>query len=384
MKKKIFVLATGGAGGDLQPLIATMRGLFLSGHDVTMFGDSLAAKSVQDLAIKTIVSSPEYDLGPYVVAMLHKSLTMDPSKQGQMVLDLLVEWADKYTPLVNELIQVNQYDLLVTSTFGADVAYRVANDKQLAWAVVNSTFYFGPESPRAASIDFGVRSIECFRDYLNSFLQKCPMVLHATDASFDFDLKNLPSNNHYVGPLIWEAPSNNDEYDYIEQAGSPWVLVTISSQEQNDTPLAEEALSALSNLDVRVALTIGPGHNISEIGFVPSNAKINHYIPHSRVLKNSVLMISHAGHGSVMKAMWHGVPMVLVPWGRDQPGVAARAERLGLAVVVDRNMLSNESLLNAINTVQNDKSFRDRAYQYSLRLTQQDSVGRACDLLDQL
>ena len=41
-------------------------------------------------------------------------------------------------------------------------------------------------------------------------------------------------------------------------------------------------------------------------------------VSHSAVLERGVLMVSHAGHGSVMKALWHGRPMVLVPWGRDQ------------------------------------------------------------------
>jgi len=54
-------------------------------------------------------------------------------------------------------------------------------------------------------------------------------------------------------------------------------------------------------------------------------------------LANSRLVISHAGHGIVMKALYHGVPMILVPWGRDQPGVAARAEALGVATVIRRD-----------------------------------------------
>ncbi len=59
-------------------------------------------------------------------------------------------------------------------------------------------------------------------------------------------------------------------------------------------------------------------------------------------------MVGHAGHGSVMKALWGGVPMVLVPWTRDQPGVAARAECLGVAKVVRRQELSEESLRQTV------------------------------------
>ncbi len=50
-----------------------------------------------------------------------------------------------------------------------------------------------------------------------------------------------------------------------------------------------------------------------------------------------------------MRSMSHGVPMVLVPWGRDQEGVGYRAERLGVAKVVPRDVLSVDSVAEAIN-----------------------------------
>ncbi len=50
-----------------------------------------------------------------------------------------------------------------------------------------------------------------------------------------------------------------------------------------------------------------------------------------------------------MRSMSHGVPMVLVPWGRDQEGVGYRAERLGVAKVVPRDVLSVDSVADAIN-----------------------------------
>jgi UDP:flavonoid glycosyltransferase YjiC (YdhE family) len=45
-------------------------------------------------------------------------------------------------------------------------------------------------------------------------------------------------------------------------------------------------------------------------------------VPHAKVLKRSCLLVSHAGHGVVLKALYYGVPMVLVPWGRDQTGAS--------------------------------------------------------------
>jgi UDP:flavonoid glycosyltransferase YjiC (YdhE family) len=46
-------------------------------------------------------------------------------------------------------------------------------------------------------------------------------------------------------------------------------------------------------------------------------------------------VVSHAGSGSVLGALAHGLPMVLLPLGADQPHNAARCEAIGVARVLD-------------------------------------------------
>ena len=91
---------------------------------------------------------------------------------------------------------------------------------------------------------------------------------------------------------------------------------------------------------------------------------------------------SHAGHGSVMKALWHGVPMVLVPWGRDQPGVAARAQRLEVALVIPRKELSATAVAAAVQEVTTNSAYREAARRHSARLRLSDPVAVACEALE--
>src|SRR6266540_4828288 len=107
-------------------------------------------------------------------------------------------------------------------------------------------------------------------------------------------------------------------------------------------------------------------------------------VSHSAVLKRGVLLVSHAGHGSVMKALWHGRPMVLVPWGRDQPGVAARAEALGVAAVVGREDASREALSAAIDRVLADETMSERSARHAARLQATDPNATAATLLEKL
>ncbi|HEX9871138.1 MAG TPA: nucleotide disphospho-sugar-binding domain-containing protein, partial [Candidatus Tectomicrobia bacterium] len=100
--------------------------------------------------------------------------------------------------------------------------------------------------------------------------------------------------------------------------------------------LAWTALQTSAAHPVRVVLTLSAGHPRDELGPRPANARIERFVPHAAVLKRGCLLVSHAGHGIVAKALSYGVPMVLVPWSRDQPGVAARAAALGVAEVIAR------------------------------------------------
>ena len=379
--KRILVLATGGAGGDLQPLMAVALKLASRGHELVFSGDLSVAATVQPLGIETIVAPPEHDLGPRLFAVYRDAQGLEQSAQGDHVRQQIAFWSAELAPAVQRLIHERKPDLLLTSLFGASVASLACSKANMPWCVINSTFYIGPNPPRSLESDFAPNSVTLNRYFL-AVLEEAHLVLHATDQIFDYNYTPLPGHHRYVGPLIWEADAPMPSY--LDEPGDPWVLATISSQLQDDIPLARAALNALAHRQVRVVLTLGGGHQLAELGAVPSNARVEQYIPHSRVLERSKLLISHAGHGSVMKALWYGVPMVLMPWGRDQPGVANRAERLGVAKVIARDRVTDELLAHAVQLVLEDQHIRATASQVARRLQTQDPVATACDFLEQV
>jgi MGT family glycosyltransferase len=143
-------------------------------------------------------------------------------------------------------------------------------------------------------------------------------------------------------------------------------------------------MRALTDEPVRVLATLASGHDPTELEDIPQNVQLAEYVPHGSVLKNSRLVVSHAGHGIVMKALYYGVPMVLVPWGRDQPGVAARAEAMGVAVVIGRDELDDASVERAIRRVLDDPRYRETVQAVSKRLQSEDSLAVACEHLETL
>jgi len=380
---RFLIVATGGAGGDLPPLIAAAQALRERGHETSFIGDAAVDRTLSGLGLEVQVLPAELNLGPRLAGAVREAMTTtggDLKAAGPMVERALAAWAKEVARPVGQAVVQLRPDAAVTSLFGVEVMKEA--ELSSPWAVVNSTFYVGPNPPRPVEEDIGPRAIPLILRYAR-LIEAADMVLHATDPVFDFSFDRLPARHHYVGPLgLWEPKL--DTPSYLEEPGDPWVLVSISSQLQDDLPLAEAALAALADKPVRVVLTVGPDHEPEEVSVRPANAHVEQVVPHSAVLKRGVLLVSHGGHGSVMKALWEGKPMVLVPWGRDQPGVAARAHALGVAEVVARGDGSEVTLAAAIDRVLASSEMREAATSHATRLQTTDPPGMAATLLESL
>jgi UDP:flavonoid glycosyltransferase YjiC (YdhE family) len=383
VSSRVLVVATAGAGGDLQPLVAAALALRERGHETLFVGDRSVERSLRPLDVETEVLASELDLGPRLVAAIRDAMSStggDMVAAGPIVRERMSTWAADAAGPVAEVVRDQGPAAIVTSLFGVEVLAAVA--PSCPWAVVNSTFYIGPDPPRALEEDWGPRAIPIVSGYAE-LLESADLVLHATDQVFDFSFDRLPDHHHYVGPLgIWEPPGETPAY--VSARGDPWALVTISSQLQDDLALAQTALEALADRPLRALLTIGPDHDLAELGSVRPNARVEKTVSHAGVLEHAALLVSHAGHGSVMKALWYGRPMVLVPWGRDQPGVAARASAFGVAQVVAREDASAETLGDAVDAVLADQHMREQAEHHATRLRATDPPEAAAALLEAL
>jgi UDP:flavonoid glycosyltransferase YjiC (YdhE family) len=383
VSSRVLVVATAGAGGDLQPLIAAALALRERGHETSFVGDASVARALDPLGVETEVLAPELDLGPRLVSAVRDAMTLtgaDLTAAGPIVRERMSAWAAEAAQTVAEIVRERDPAATMTSLFGVEVLAILG--PQCPWAVVNSTFYVGPGAPRPLDHDFGPRAIPLIAGYA-SLLDAANLVLHATDSAFDFSFDRLPGHHHYVGPLgIWEP--RGDPPAYLEEPGDPWALVTISSQLGDDLPLAAAALEALADRPLRVVLTLGPERNPTEIPSIPRNARVERTVSHAAVLEHAAIMVSHAGHGSVMKALWHGRPMALVPWGRDQPGVAARAKALGVAELVSREQASAATISAAVDKVLDDQGMREAAQRHAERLRATDPPLAAAKLIETL
>ena len=167
------------------------------------------------------------------------------------------------------------------------------------------------------------------------------VVLAYTAEPFEYPRSDWPAKVHLVGPGWWEPPA------WLGELRQPLALVTCSTAFQNDIRLAEAACAALAGVPFDVVLTTGDV-DASAIE-APANVHIERFVPHSPVLDRAVCTICHAGMGITQKSLAHGVPVVAVPFGRDQPEVARRVQVAGAGIQLPARRLSPARLRAAVH-----------------------------------
>jgi MGT family glycosyltransferase len=147
-----------------------------------------------------------------------------------------------------------------------------------------------------------------------------------------------------VGPCDWDPPA--DPPAWLDEVTDPIVLVTTSSEFQDDRRLVACALEALASEPVHVVATLPA--NAAEGFAVPANARVLPFTPHAPILDRAACAITHGGMGATQKALARGVPVCVVPFGRDQLEVARRVEVAGAGTRLPAPRLRPDRLRAAV------------------------------------
>lgn len=195
-------------------------------------------------------------------------------------------------------------------------------------------------------------------------------VIALTSEPLEYPRSDLPDHIHLVGTQPWDPPAARPAY--LDEPGDPWVLVTCSTDYQGDEELARVAVEALRDEPVRVLLTLADAYGEASIPRA-DNVRMERFVPHGHVLPDAAAVVCHGGMGIVTKAAAAGVPIVAVPFGRDQPEVARRVVESGAGVSLKPKALNPRSLREAVRTA---RSMTDSARKVAERLDPAGSPAR--------
>ena len=189
-----------------------------------------------------------------------------------------------------------------------------------------------------------------------------------------------PAGVHVVGPLMWEPPYA----DVDPPPGSdPLVLVAPSTAQDPDHRLLRAALRGLRGEPIRVLATWNRRPLPGPVD-VPPNARLVEWVSYSKTMPACSLVICHAGHGTMARALACGCPVLAVPHVGDMAENAARADWAGVGVRLPWRLLGPASLRVAVRRALSEASLVARAGEVAAWAATHDGAARAADLVERL
>lgn len=188
-------------------------------------------------------------------------------------------------------------------------------------------------------------------------LEVADRILLGTSAAFDFESTGLPPRTRYVGPMLedptWVTPWCSP---WPASSTEPLVAVAFSTTYQAQCQAVQCTMEALGRLPVHGLVTLGPAIEREQFD-VPPNVVVCASAPHSRVFQEASVVVTHGGHGTVMRGLAAGSPLLVMPMGRDQNDNAARVVARGAGLMLAPDA-SSERIQHALRTLLDEPCYR--------------------------
>jgi UDP:flavonoid glycosyltransferase YjiC (YdhE family) len=212
---------------------------------------------------------------------------------------------------------------------------------------------------------------------MDEFLRRAPLMLIASGKPVQYPQTDWGDAVQMIGPCAFEAEPEAIP-DWLASIDRPIILVTTSSEKQGDVNLVQIAMEALADEPVHVVATL-PAGQPDEINASP-NATVRRFVPHGVVLDRAVCAVTHGGMGATQKALARGVPVCVVPFGRDQFETARRVEVARCGTRLPAKKLSPQRLRTKVREAM---TMTDGAKRVAAGFAATGGVARGADLFEQ-
>jgi len=219
---------------------------------------------------------------------------------------------------------------------------------------------------------------------LEQSIRRADRIIFLTSEAFDFPpttpdpqvvYGGIPTPANERTPVAWTPPWPDD--------GRPAVLLSLSTTYMRQEDLLQRLVDALGLVGCHALVTTGPGLRSQPLIRVPSNVHVVESVPHGAVLPHVQLVITHGGHGTLIRSLAGGVPVMVVPISRDQPDNAVRVLHHQVGVRASKRS-SPERFAAVVRRALDDEALPARARQMAERLAPDMGAPKAVAALEDL
>ena len=367
------VVVTWAPGGNLPPLLAAARLLTERGHRVTVL-TSRACRATAENAGHDVVGyrrAPEPDAR---VAFEHQAEQMSATAAGLSIA------RDVRDVLEGARADLAVFDCMLPAAAAGSRAADVPAASLVHFLYGAARRHMlrrgGAWTTDLATLSSTHRALDlpAPRDGIAAW--EAPDLLLVTAPRFiDVEVELAPHVVH-AGPLaVRRTPVKTPE-------DPPLVLLSFSTSVMDAQRKAvERACAGVADAGVRAILTLGPALDAADLR-IPDQVEVLPWADHDELLPRCTAAAGHGGLGTTLRALAHGVPLVLVPLGRDQPVNAARVAEAGAGIALEPDATAAD-VRAAIETVLADRDYATAAAAISRRIAAEDPDARAVEALEQ-
>ena len=190
-----------------------------------------------------------------------------------------------------------------------------------------------------------------------------------------------PAGVHVVGPMFWEPPAPAVS---PPPGDRPLVVVAPSTSHDPDQRLIRASLEGLRGLEVRVLASLDR-RPVSVPLRAGSSARLVNWMSYADSMRDAALVICHAGHGTVVRSLERGVPLLAVPHSGDMAENAARLDWAGLGVRLPWRFVAPATVRLAVKRALDEhQALSARARELAAWAAKHDGPTRAAELIEQL
>ncbi len=212
-------------------------------------------------------------------------------------------------------------------------------------------------------------------------LSKLAQITQLPEA-LEFPYANRPSWLHYAGPFVDIQAREPVPFPWEQLDGRPLVYGSLGTLQNGSEHIFATIAKACAELNAQLVLSMGGSKDPAELGELPGQPIVVRYAPQLEILKRASAVITHAGLNTTLESLAEGVPLVAIPLGNDQPGVAARIEHHKAGIAIPLSKLNVQRLHTAVDSVFRQEVYRESAMRIRDAIRQIDALTTAADVVE--
>ena len=372
-----ILLVTWDGAGNIPPEFAVCRALVDAGHRVHVLTHDSLRERAEELGA---IFCPIRHAGQ--IAAQDPDKTLQDTIDHALLSDALLSDIDEAVAAASpDVVIVDSMMLLALAKLGQGPIPSVAFHHTLADFLFGGFFdQFSMAKKDEINRLLDARGLNSYERPIDAVLAN-DLFVTATYRDFDPPNRQLPQNLVHIGPMR-KAPAAGREAIKRLFPERPLVVVGLSTSYMAQLELLQKIADALAGLEVEGLITTGPAISPNDLS-LSANVTATEFVAHEDLLPHAKLLITHAGHGTVMAGSTFGVPMLCFPMGRDQHAVAERARELGLAHVGQADA-SVEAIVQAVANALGDSKMATVSSDFSERAKSHPGVEEAVRSIERL